>query len=136
MPDAAPVLAAVGAFAALRGYGTTELTGLGTLPGKESSRIEVLATGLRALGLDVLHDERSLTIRSCTTQQPATTGPIVLDACGDHRMAFAFALLSLFIDSIWVMGADSVAKSWPRFWSSLARSGAKLRDDAEAPHIL
>ncbi|QDV07395.1 3-phosphoshikimate 1-carboxyvinyltransferase [Planctomycetes bacterium Poly30] len=134
IPDAAPVLAAVGAFVALRGFGRTKLTGLETLPGKESSRIEVLAAGLRAVGLSVDHDDRSLTIHQSTTEPAPRRQPIVLDACGDHRMAFAFALLSLCIDEVWVSGARSVAKSWPDFWSSLTRSGAILRPDSKAPH--
>lgn len=133
IPDAAPVLAAVGAFVALRGFGRTELTGLETLPGKESSRIEVLAAGLRSVGLRVEHDASSLTIHSCSVEPPTPSEHVVLDACGDHRMAFAFALLSLCVDRVWVSGANSVTKSWPGFWSSLQRAGAVLRSSADAP---
>ena len=131
-PDIAPVLAAVGAFAALHGMGDTKLTGLETLPGKESSRIEVLAGGLRAVGLRVDHDDRSLHVHSLAAapdkDHPRPDGPLVLDAHGDHRMAFAFALLSLFIPEVVVTGADSVSKSWPTFWTTLARSGAVPTD--------
>ena len=131
-PDAAPVLAAVGAFCALRGLGGTRLTGLGTLPGKESSRIEVLAAGLGQIGLRVEHDDRSLAIQEGRGED---RGPVVLDAHGDHRMVFAFALLSLFVENVWVKGSESVAKSWPRFWQDLARAGAEIRPDAEAPPL-
>lgn len=130
-PDSAPVLAAVGAFASLRGLGGTKLTGLETLPGKESSRIQVLSEGLRQVGLCVDHDEASLTIHEASTAAPER--PVILDAHGDHRMAFAFALLSLFVDGVWVSGADCVAKSWPKFWEQLTQAGAVPRPSASAP---
>ena len=133
-PDAAPVLAAVGAFAALHGLGGTTLTGLETLPGKESSRIEVLAAGLRKVGLKVDHDDESLTIHDGPPAIP-NTEPVVLDAAGDHRMAFAFALLSLFVENVWVSGSESVAKSWPQFWHHLTTAGAVARPSASAPFL-
>ncbi len=134
-PDVAPVLAAVGAFAALRGLGDTRLTGLETLPGKESSRIEVLAAGLQKIGLTVDHDDASLTIRGTDSPASPMAGPVVLDAHGDHRMAFAFALISLFVSDVWVVGSDSVAKSWPRFWHHLTQAGAVQRPTESAPPL-
>ncbi|MEM8710407.1 MAG: hypothetical protein AAGG01_05610, partial [Planctomycetota bacterium] len=121
VPDMAPVLAAVGALAAQRELGPTRLTGLETLPGKESSRIEVLAKGLLAVGLAVDYDDRSLSILGSRGDAPDS---VDLDAVGDHRMAFAFGLLSLFVPGVRVVGADCVAKSWPRFWRALEQAGA------------
>lgn len=125
-PDVAPVLAAVGGFVGLRGLGATELVGLETLPGKESSRIEVLARGLAQLGLTVDHDDRSLRIESGPAGTRRGGVPIVLDPHGDHRMAFCFALLSLFEPGVQTLDPGCVGKSWPGFWADLAAAGATL----------
>ncbi len=122
-PDLAPVLAAVAARAALAHGAASRLTGLDTLPGKESSRIEVLAGGLRAVGLEARATDRALEIRP-------GRGPVVphapLDPRGDHRMAFAFALLGLCVEGVLVSDPRCVAKSWPDFWTALERAGAAV----------
>lgn len=120
VPDLAPVFAAVGAFVA-RGGDATTLTGLGTLPGKESSRIEVLSKGLMALGYDISFDDESLTIRGRTSEAQL---PVRLDPHGDHRMAFAFALMSLFEPMALVNQPECVGKSWPSFWRDLGGPSA------------
>ena len=53
-------------------------------------------------------------------------GPLVLDPRGDHRMAFAFALLGLFRPGAQTRDPDCVAKSWPGFWEDLAKLGASV----------
>lgn len=121
-PDLAPVLAAVAAAAALRHGGESRLTGLGTLPGKESSRIAVLAAGLAELGLETEATSDSLRIARGTPH----SAPRVLDPAGDHRMAFAFALCSLFLPGVLVAEPGCVAKSWPGFWRDLEAAGAVL----------
>ena len=122
-PDLAPVLAAVAGAHALRaerGSEPTRLVGLGTLNGKESRRVEVLATGLAALGLAVEADEEELSIGSA--EGAPVEGALVLDPHGDHRMAFAFGLLSLVRPGLSVADPGCVAKSWPGFWEDLAPS--------------
>lgn len=124
-PDLAPVLAAVGAAAALLGRGPTELTGLGTLAGKESDRVQVLAAGLRATGFEVEADASTLRIARGASAQDAGAPVRVLDPHGDHRMAFAFGLLGLVVPGVRVSNPDCVSKSWPRFWTSLGNAGEK-----------
>ncbi|MCE9594957.1 MAG: hypothetical protein K8S98_12280 [Planctomycetes bacterium] len=120
-PDLAPPLVAVAAAALLaRPSATSEFTGLGTLPGKESSRIEVLANGLRSLGFEVASTASTLRL----SRGPSTPRGARLDAHGDHRMAFAFGLLGLAVPGVEVAGANAVAKSWPSFWRDLERLGA------------
>ena len=51
---------------------------------------------------------------------------VVLDPRGDHRMAFAFALLGLARPGVRVKDACCVDKSWPNFWSELQRLGAEV----------
>ena len=121
-PDLAPVLAAVAACAALRCGARSQLTGLGTLQGKESARITVLASGLSALGVSVITTHTSLDIGPGHSM----SGPLLLDPLGDHRMAFAFALLGLLRDGVDVLGPECVAKSWPDFWSDMERAGARV----------
>ena len=120
-PDLAPPLAAVAAAAALAGH-RTHLGGLGTLPGKESSRIEVLAQGLAAVGLRVEAGDDYLTVGPGSL----TPGPLVLEPRGDHRMAFAFALLGLLRGEVRVGDPGCVAKSWPTFWEDLEAAGAEV----------
>jgi len=119
-PDLAPVLAAVAGAVALADLGTSHLTGLQTLPGKESSRIEVLASALKAIGLQVRATARDLTIAPGRPNH----GPLELDPKGDHRMAFAFGLLGLVREDLSVRGAGCVAKSWPGFWDDMEQVGA------------
>lgn len=117
-PDLAPVLAAVAGAVALRGIaGTSRLRGLETLNGKESRRVEVLAGGLRALGLEVRDTDEQLEISPAATEP--TAGELTLDPHGDHRMAFAFALLGLVRPGLHVSNPACVAKSWPSFWEAL-----------------
>ena len=128
-PDLAPVLAAVAGVVALRAgtdgidaaSGRSVLTGLETLDGKESPRLQVLAGALRAVGCDVKTTDSSLEIAPGASKSPDAAGtPLVLDPRGDHRMAFAFALLGLGREGVRVSNPGCVAKSWPGFWSELA----------------
>lgn len=128
-PDLAPVVAALAARAALDGRGASILRGLGTLPGKESSRIDVLAEGLRALGLDAQASADTLRVQ---TSRNAARFEGVLDPRGDHRMAFAFALFGLCRAGVRLCNAACVAKSWPTFWTDLERAGARVESGNSA----
>jgi 3-phosphoshikimate 1-carboxyvinyltransferase len=99
---------------------TSILRGLSSLAHKESHRLLVLESGLRALGLSARAAESSLAIGPPTSGRLAQ-GRIELDPQGDHRMAFAFALLGLARGEVEVLGADCVEKTWPAFWSELDR---------------
>lgn len=121
-PDLAPVIAVVAAAAARACGGRAILSGLGTLPGKESSRIEVLAGGLAALGFECVATRSTLAIAPGTPRVPDAP----LDPRGDHRMAFAFALMGLLSDGVLVRDPDCVGKSWPEFWRDLERAGASI----------
>ena len=125
-PDLAPPLAAVAAAAAQASdgaRGASVLSGLGTLHGKESSRLEVLARGLQEAGFRARAGGDSLHLEPGAG--PAPKG-LRLDPAGDHRMAFAFALLGLVRPGVDVLDPGSVSKSWPGFWDDLERLGARL----------
>ncbi|HUR28259.1 MAG TPA: 3-phosphoshikimate 1-carboxyvinyltransferase, partial [Planctomycetota bacterium] len=87
-----------------------------------SARIDVLREGLSALGLAVSSTPASLEIRAGR----APAGPVVLDPRGDHRMAFAFALLGLVHHEVDVLHPKCVGKSWPGFWTDFFSAGANL----------
>ncbi len=121
-PDLAPPLAIVAADAARRLGATSRLRGLGTLPGKESDRIEVLRTGLERAGFAVDATRDALTIAPGAAP-PAGAAALLLDPACDHRMAFAFGLLGLIDARVYVTEPGCVAKSWPGFWTALQPLG-------------
>jgi 3-phosphoshikimate 1-carboxyvinyltransferase len=122
-PDLAPVLAAVAIVAALRHGASSDLRGLAALNRKESRRLDELAQFARRAGCSVaVHGDARLEIG------PGGPPPaeLVLDARGDHRLAFAGALLGSALPGVLVAGAECVAKSWPGFWRDIADAGAVL----------
>lgn len=125
-PDLAPVLAIVAAGAALvapSGSTRSVLRGLETLNRKESRRLDVLGAALREAGWRTEAQEAALLIDSPPARLERTA--IALDSAGDHRMAFAFALLGLLRAGVVVHGAECVAKSWPSFGRDLAELGLR-----------
>ncbi len=122
-PDLAPVLAAVAAGAAQASGEWSELTGLDTLSRKESARVAVLAEGLGRAGWRVEGGTSSLRIGP---PRSARAGTAVLDPHGDHRMAFAFALLGLLRPGIRVSNPGCVAKTWPSFWEDFEALGVRV----------
>ena len=128
-PDLAPVLVPMAVSAARRVGGTSELTGLGTLEGKESPRLSVLAGFCRSLGCAVEASADGLVIGP----SPGATGggAVHLEGHGDHRMVFAALLLGLVEPGVRVSGHRAVAKSWARALTDL--EGLGLRFD-ESPH--
>ena len=108
--DELPVLAASAAL----GGGLT-VSGASELRVKESDRITALVTGFRALGLQA--DERPDGFDIPGRQQPAGGRA---DACGDHRLVMAFAIVALGARGpSLITGADAVAISYPAFSADL-----------------
>lgn len=122
-PDLAPVIVPLAAAAAQAGFGS-RITGLGTLDGKESPRLQVLGAGLVDCGFQVQVGTESLTLLPGRTPGPAPC----LDSFGDHRMAFAWTLLSWVVPGLRFRGSAHVDKSWPRFRGDLAQAGAEWEE--------
>jgi 3-phosphoshikimate 1-carboxyvinyltransferase len=126
-PDLAPVIAALAAGAALvapAGRTRSILRGLETLNRKESRRLDVLADAFARAGWSAAHDGASLTLDAPRTA--LATSELRLDPHGDHRMAFAFALLGQLRSGVVVTGAECVAKSWPSFWREMGALGLRF----------
>ncbi len=96
--------------------GETVLTGAEELRVKESDRIQVMADGLRVLGIDATPTSDGMHIRGGQLQGGS------VQARGDHRIAMAFSMAALRAASaITVHDCRNVATSFPEF-VAMARS--------------
>ncbi len=95
--------------------GETVLTGAAELRVKESDRIQVMADGLRALGVDASPTPDGMRIKG----EPLSGGEV--NSHGDHRVAMAFAMAGLRArDTVVIEDCANVNTSFPGF-ASLAR---------------
>jgi 3-phosphoshikimate 1-carboxyvinyltransferase len=112
--DELPAIAALAAHG-----GEVRVRGAAELRVKESDRIAVLVAGFRALGIPA---EERLDGFVVGQSGRSATGSGQPDACGDHRMAMAFAIAALAGRSpSEIVGADSVVISYPGFFETLGR---------------
>ena len=106
--------------AAAAATGETVITGAQELRVKETDRIQVMADGLRHLGIDITPTADGARIRGGQMHGG------VVDSAGDHRTAMAFSMASLLAtEQITVLNCANVQTSFPGF-VQLAR-GAGLR---------
>lgn len=109
--DELPVLSVAAAFA----EGETVIADAEELRVKESDRIARVATGLRAMGVEVEEKPDGMVI-----QGGRPSGPARIDASGDHRIAMSFAVAAMASDAEVTIGAaDAVASSWPTFYDDM-----------------
>jgi 3-phosphoshikimate 1-carboxyvinyltransferase len=91
MIDEFPILAVAASCA----NGTTRMTGLEELRVKESDRLLMMATGLKACGVNLEMGEDSLTIHG--TGKPPRGG-VTIETALDHRIAMSFLILGTATD--------------------------------------
>lgn len=116
--DELPVLALAGAASA-RGLTVADA---GELRVKESDRITVLATALRAVGLRI--EERPDGYVVPGGQRPRG-GQV--DAAGDHRIAMTAAIAGVLGTApVEISGFEAVATSYPSFLEDLRRLGGRV----------
>ncbi|HWP01214.1 MAG TPA: 3-phosphoshikimate 1-carboxyvinyltransferase [Methylococcus sp.] len=90
--------------------GETVLTGAAELRVKESDRIQVMADGLKALGIDARPTPDGMIIRGGRIEGGR------VDSHGDHRIAMALAIAALrAADRIEIADCANVATSFPSF---------------------
>ncbi|WP_097461880.1 bifunctional prephenate dehydrogenase/3-phosphoshikimate 1-carboxyvinyltransferase [Mangrovitalea sediminis] len=109
-------------IAAVCAEGRTVLSGAEELRVKESDRIQVMADGLAALGVqtDVRPD-------GIVIEGGATLGGGVVDSHGDHRIAMAFAVASLRAQGdIEIRDCANVATSFPNFVALAQQVGLQV----------
>ena len=109
MPDMVPTIAVVAAFAC----GRSRIRNVAHLRIKESDRLSVVTSGLRALGVSVEELPDGLVIDG----DGAMHGGAV-ECHDDHRIAMAFAMAGLRVEGVEIHGAECVGKSFPSFWET------------------
>ncbi|MCR9113551.1 MAG: 3-phosphoshikimate 1-carboxyvinyltransferase [Rhodobacteraceae bacterium] len=122
MIDEYPVLSVVAAFA----KGDTVMRGVKELRVKESDRIDAMATGLRACGVDVDEGEDWWIVKGCGHGNVA--GGATCASHLDHRIAMSFLVMGLATRKpVSVDDASPIATSFPVFEALMAALGADIR---------
>ena len=117
-PDIIPVLAVLAAVS----EGTTEIINAGRLRIKECDRLQAVTTELGKLGADITELTDGLIIKG---RQFLTGGEV--ECWNDHRIAMSLAIASCKCQSeVVVHGAESVRKSYPKFWEDFAALGGQI----------
>jgi len=107
--------------------GETRLTGAEELRVKESDRIQVMADGLRLLGVDATPTPDGMVVRG----GPMTGG--VVESHGDHRIAMAFSIAGLRAGGpITIHDCANVNTSFPTFVELAGRLGLAVASHREA----
>jgi 3-phosphoshikimate 1-carboxyvinyltransferase len=119
MIDEFPILFVAAAVA----EGVTRITGAAELRVKESDRIAVMATGLRALGITVDEMPDGAIIHGGQLSHGNVT------SAGDHRCAMSFAVAGLVCDNaVTIRDCANVATSFPNFFALANSVGFALAD--------
>ncbi len=114
-PDQAQTLAVL----ALAAQAPVHVDNVWNLRIKETDRLRALAIELRRLGAEVEERPDGLTVWPLA----GAPRPGVIATYGDHRMAMAFALAGARWPGLVIDDPACVDKTYPRFWSDLARAG-------------
>jgi len=104
------------AIVALFAKGITRIRNVAHIRYKETDRISALSTELRKLGATVDEHPDGLVIIP-----PEQLTPARIVTYDDHRMAMSFALAGLKSPGVTILDPGCVAKTYPGFWTDLAR---------------
>lgn len=110
MPDTAPTLAVLAAFA----NGPTHIRNVASLRVKETDRLEAVATELGRLGIATEVHSDGIVIKPQGGGSP--TSGTEIDTYDDHRMAMSFALCGLSLNDMVIRHAECVGKTFPDFF--------------------
>ena len=99
-----------------------KLTGLKTLKIKETDRLQALKNELHKLGAHCMITNDSIELLSSSEIK----ANVLIKTYQDHRMAMAFAPLSL-LTSIEIENPEVVSKSYPTFWEDLQKLGVSIQ---------
>ncbi|MGB1051851.1 MAG: 3-phosphoshikimate 1-carboxyvinyltransferase [Chitinophagales bacterium] len=89
------------------------ITGINTLYHKESNRVEALRVNLGKFGVSLTSNDSKLHFDATGFAPP---DEVTIDTCNDHRIAMAFAQLSMQ-SALTFKDAQCVKKSFPDFWN-------------------
>lgn len=118
VPDLVPAFAALAAVS----EGVTEIIHAGRVRLKECDRLHAMAVELTKLGAEVGEKPEGLVIRG----KPVLSGGTV-SSWNDHRIAMALASITPKLTGpLTIEGAESVKKSYPRFWEDFRKVGGEV----------
>ena len=100
-------------------------TGLETLKIKETNRILALQNELAKIGV-ILNEENEVYTLNCEGLN--FPEKVCFETYDDHRMAMAFAPLSLLIEEVEIEDFQVVEKSYPDFWKHLEKAGFTVQE--------
>jgi 3-phosphoshikimate 1-carboxyvinyltransferase len=100
-------------------------TGLETLKIKETNRVLALQQELAKIGVALKEDHEVYTLDCTNLNFPQK---VKFQTYDDHRMAMAFAPLSLFINEVEMEDYQVVEKSYPDFWKDLEKTGFTVKE--------
>lgn len=103
------------------------LTGLSGLRIKETDRLSTLAMELQRAGFNAEANNGSELLISGERISPPADN-LQIETYGDHRMAMAFAPLSIVDGIIRINDHGVVTKSYPAFWAHINTAGFALSD--------
>jgi 3-phosphoshikimate 1-carboxyvinyltransferase len=118
MIDEYPILAVAAAFAS----GETVMRGIGEMRVKESDRIALMATGLKACGVPVEEEPEGMIVSGGPVRGGAT-----VTTHGDHRIAMSHLILGLAAEqAVTVDEPGMIATSFPTFQTLMRDLGAEI----------
>lgn len=109
--DEMPLVALLGAFA----DGETVVRDAAELRVKESDRLQAVAEGLGALGVDIQVVGDGWRVRPSRLRWGRA------HSRGDHRVAMLLAIAGALGEGVEIEGAEAVSVSYPGFWDQLGR---------------
>lgn len=116
-PDLLPPLAVMSAVR----HGPTRFVNAGRLRMKESDRLSTVARMLQALGVHAEEGPDFLNVTGGTLRGGS------VDGANDHRIIMAAAVAaSVCAESVTIIGADAVRKSYPGFWDDYQSLGGEI----------
>jgi 3-phosphoshikimate 1-carboxyvinyltransferase len=110
MPDVAPTLAVVAAFA----EGTTVINNIAHLRIKECDRLSAMVTELRKMGAEVEEEQERMIIHGRAGGSNLHGAEI--ETYDDHRIAMCFGVAGLRVPGVKISNQGCVKKSFPDFW--------------------
>lgn len=124
MIDEYPILSALAACA----EGRTVMRGVGELRVKESDRIDAMACGLEACGVQIEEDAETLVVHGCGPG--GVPGGARVASRLDHRIAMSFLCLGLASrEPVTVDDVRPVETSFPGFVDLMSALGARLEGE-------
>jgi len=117
-PDVAQTLAVTLAGLNIPG----RLTGLESLRIKETDRIAAVQNELKKFGIKVdAEGDFAMTVH----KGEITKSSVPVHTYEDHRMAMAFAPLSMLVEGVQIEEPEVVEKSYPDYWRDLKKVGVE-----------